>query len=77
MEEESIRAWHGVLSDQPPGLVIDAGAQVGLFTGTALSLGHHVVAIDARPEHVQMLETSVRLNRLTHAAGAHVPQRAP
>ena len=51
-----------------PGIVIDAGAQVGLFTGTAVALGHHVLAVDARPDHAQMITTSLKLNGLSHAA---------
>ena len=68
METQPVGYWSRLLSAQPPGIVIDAGAQVGLFTGTAVALGHHVLAVDARPEHVQMIATSLKLNGLSHAA---------
>ena len=68
MEAGPIGYWSRLLAKEPPGVVIDAGAQVGLFTGTALSLGHHVVAVDARPEHVRMIATSLKLNHMEGAA---------
>lgn len=68
MEAQPIGYWSRLLSKHPPGIVIDAGAQVGLFTGTAVALGHHVLAVDARPDHAQMITTSLKLNGLSHAA---------
>ena len=47
------------------------------FTGTAVALGHHVLAVDARPDHAQMITTSLKLNGLSHAATvAHAAEYA-
>ena len=68
MEMEPLTYWKALLHSTAPGLVIDGGAQVGLFTATALSLGHNVLAVDTRPEHVQMILTSLKLNGLESKA---------
>ena len=64
MEVEPLTYWKSLLRSSAAGLVIDGGAQVGLFTATAISLGHNVLAVDTRPEHVQMILSSLKINRL-------------
>jgi len=68
MESTPVGHWKHLLQSYPPGIVVDAGSQVGLFTGIALAFGHHVIAVDARPDHTEMLTTSLKLNGLESAA---------
>lgn len=45
------------------GLVVDAGAHVGLFTLTASRYASRVVAIEAHPINYKLLEVNVTMNR--------------
>ena len=54
IEKGHMDAFRKALHNKTKGIVIDAGAQVGLFSAAALSAGHYTISIDARPEHVQM-----------------------
>mgnify|MGYP003887962105 CR=1 FL=1 len=62
MEKEPLGIFQTHLQNKPPGIVIDAGSQVGLFSAVALAAGHYTVSVDARPEHIQMNMVSRALN---------------
>jgi FkbM family methyltransferase len=49
-------------SSPSQGWVIDAGANIGLFTYLGITLNHSVVAIDPVTEHVEMLRRSASMN---------------
>ena len=49
------------------GSVIDLGCHVGTFTLGALAMGHEVLAVDANPFHVFLVEHAARLNGFTRA----------
>ncbi len=50
-----------------PGSVIDLGCHVGTFALGALAMGHEVLAVDANPFHVFLVEHAARLNGFTRA----------
>ena len=59
----------------PGGSVLDLGAHVGTFSLTAAALGYRVVAVDASPIHIDLLNRSVARNgfrpsqlRVVHSA---------
>lgn len=49
-------------SNASKGWVVDAGANIGLFTYLGITLNHSVVAIDPVTEHVEMLRRSASMN---------------
>ena len=64
-----MRSFMAALAGKPRGIVVDAGAQVGLFTAAALASGHYTVSIDARQEHVHMNLASWAINNVTERDG--------
>lgn len=50
------------LLKQGPGVVIDIGSNVGLFSYLGLSTKHTVISVDPVPTHVEMIRQSVILN---------------
>ena len=61
-EKGTVREFQEAIRNKPKSIVIDAGAQVGLFSAASLSAGHYTISIDARPEHVEMNKMSRSLN---------------
>jgi len=52
-------------TEKNPGIVIDAGANIGQYTLTAALLGHRVFAFEPIPQHVDMIKRSLALNGIS------------
>lgn len=50
------------LQNQPPGIVIDAGANIGQFALFMAALGHYVYAIEPFGPHIEMIQKSRLMN---------------
>lgn len=48
---------------EPGGWLVDVGAHVGWYTMLALRTGHPVLAVEANPENLALLESNAVLNR--------------
>jgi FkbM family methyltransferase len=54
-----------------PGTVLDLGCHVGTFSLAAAALGHRVIAVDAAPEHVELLSASTDANGFDRVSVIH------
>ena len=61
-DRDLVNTMMSYIKDKEPGIVIDAGANVGQFTIISASLGHHVYSFEAFEPHVRMISRSVYIN---------------
>eukprot|EP00741_Cyanophora_paradoxa_P022795 tig00021517_g22016.t1 len=61
---DTMRFLQFALEDEAPGIVIDVGANIGLFTLSAAAMGHTVFAFEPFSENVARLAAGVVRNRL-------------
>lgn len=54
--------FHAILRNEPPGLVLDVGANVGVYTLLSASLGHSVASFEINPANLIRLCESLWLN---------------
>ena len=61
----------GIRLEEATGVVVDAGAHVGLFSLLASTRARSVLAFEARPENVALLEENVARNGRSNIAARH------
>jgi len=50
------------IKDEPPSVVIDAGAQIGQYGLHAAARGHYVYAFEPMPQHIEIITKTLQLN---------------
>lgn len=50
--------------DRKHKLVLDFGAHIGWYSIMAAKMGYDVVAFEAQPEHIMLLENNIKLNKM-------------